>query len=254
METRVKRYSRKNRIKRKIKKMGFWKIVRMLLKILLRNTAFLITGLVYASYILIRGFNNIIAKLFMTMPRIQKVALIYLLVINFGMNVYDTFYIDSPKQIKESISEKVAITNTPELPQNLVVEEEKKEECIFDEVSCKIHYKAKEIGMNEEQILISIAISRWETGNYTSKAFKEKNNVGGMMCTSGLINYNSLDEGIEKFLINLKSNYFDIGLDTIEKIQKKYCPVGAANDPTGLNQYWLGGVTNLYNQLKNVTK
>ncbi len=254
METRVKRYSRKNIMKRKIKKMGFWKIVRKLLKISLRNTTFLITGFVYASYILIRGFNNIIAKLFMMMPRIQKVALIYLLVINFGMSVYDTFHIDRPKQIKESIFEKIAITNTPEIPQNLAIEEEKKEECIFDEVSCKIHSKAKKIGMSEEQTLISIAISRWETGNYTSKAFREKNNVGGMMCTSGLIHYNSLDEGIEKFLNNLKNNYFDIGLDTIEKIQKKYCPVGADNDPTGLNQYWLGGVTNLYNQLKNVTK
>ena len=70
------------------------------------------------------------------------------------------------------------------------------------------------------------------------------------MCTSGLIHYNSLDEGIEKFLINLKNNYFDIGLDTIEKIQKKYCPVDAANDPAGLNQYWLGGVTNLYNEIR----
>ena len=249
METRVKRYSRKNRMKRKIKKMGLGKIIRMLLKILLRNIVFLITGFVYASYILIKGFNNIIAKLFMMMPRIQKVVLIYLLVINFGMSVYDTFHIDKPMNFKESASEKVAITNTPELPQNLDVEEEKNKECVFDEVSCKIHSRAKEIGMNEEQILISIAISRWETGNYTSKAFKEKNNVGGMMCTSGLIHYNSLEEGIEKFLINLKNNYFDIGLDTIEKIQKKYCPVDAANDPTGLNQYWLGGVTNLYNEL-----
>lgn len=250
METRVKRYSRKNRIKRKIKKMGFWKIIRKILKILLKNMILLIIGFAYESYILIKGFNNIIAKLFMMMPRIQKVALIYLLVINFGMSVYDTFYIYKPKNIKESVLKKVAITNTPEIPQNLTVEEEKKEECIFDEVSCKIHSIAKKIGMNEEQTLISIAISRWETGNYTSKAFKEKNNVGGMMCTSGLIHYNSLDEGIEKFLINLKNNYFDIGLDTIEKIQKKYCPVGAANDPTGLNQYWLGGVTNLYNEMK----
>ena len=251
METRVKRYSKKSRLKRKIKKMGFWKIVRKLLKILLKNMGFLIIGFIYASYLLIRGFNNIIAKLFMMMPRIQKVALIYLLVINFGINVYDTFHIDKPKNIKESVSQKVAIMNTPELPQNLAIEEEKEEECTFDEVSCKIHSKAKEIGMNEEQTLISIAISRWETGNYTSKAFKEKNNVGGMMCTSGLIHYNSLDEGIEKFLINLKNNYFEIGLDTIEKIQKKYCPVGAANDPTGLNQFWLGGVTNLYNELNS---
>lgn len=74
---------------------------------------------------------------------------------------------------------------------------------------------------------MSIAISKWETGNYTSVAFRSKNNVGGMMCSSGLITYGSLEEGIIAFLNNLKYNYFDIGLDTLEKIQPKYCPIGA---------------------------
>ena len=204
METRVKRYSRKNRMKRKIKKMGFRKIIRKILEILLRNIILLIIGLAYESYILIKGFNNIIAKLFMMMPRIQKVILIYLLVANFGMNVYDTFHMNNFKTFKESVSEKITSSNTPIIAQKMTHEEQKEEICIFDEVSCKIHSKAKKIGMSNEEILISIAISKWETGNYTSKAFKEKNNVGGMMCTSGLINYSSLDEGIEKFLINLK--------------------------------------------------
>ena len=69
-----------------------------------------------------------------------------------------------------------------------------------------------------------------------------------MMCNSGLITYNSLDEGIEAFLINLKNNYFDIGLDTLDKIQKKYCPIGAKNDPTGLNKNWLNGVNKMYEE------
>lgn len=249
METRVKRYSRKNRMKRKIKKMGFWKIIRKMLEILLRNMILLIIGLAYESYILIKGFNNIIAKLFMMMPRIQKVALIYLLVINFGINVYDTFHTNNSKTFKESVSEKISSSNTPIIVQKMTHEEKKEEICIFDEVSCKIHSTAKKIGMNNEEILISIAISKWETGNYTSKAFREKNNVGGMMCTSGLINYSSLDEGIHAFVKNLKNNYFDIGLDTIDKIQTKYCPVGAKNDPNGLNKYWLNGVKEIYNAL-----
>ena len=50
-------------------------------------------------------------------------------------------------------------------------------------------------------------------------------------------------------LNNLKYNYFDIGLDTLEKIQPKYCPIGAANDPTGLNKYWLSGTQKKYNEL-----
>lgn len=113
----------------------------------------------------------------------------------------------------------------------------------------KYQIKGKEIGLSEEQILISIAISKHETGNYTSYAFKELNNVGGMMCNSGLRSYDSLDDGIEAYLNNLKYNYFDIGLDTLEKIQPKYCPIGAANDPTGLNKYWLSGTQKKYNEL-----
>ncbi len=29
---------------------------------------------------------------------------------------------------------------------------------------------------------------------------------------------------------------------TIAGVQKIYCPVGAANDPKGINKYWLSGV------------
>ena len=58
-----------------------------------------------------------------------------------------------------------------------------------------------------------------------------------------------LDKGIDFFVSNLKNNYIDMGLDTIELIQPKYCPIGAANDPKGLNKYWVGGVTKYYNEL-----
>lgn len=70
-----------------------------------------------------------------------------------------------------------------------------------------------------------------------------------MMCNSGLRSYDSLDDGIEAYLNNLKYNYFDIGLDTLEKIQPKYCPIGAENDPKGLNKYWLSGTQRKYNEL-----
>ena len=102
--------------------------------------------------------------------------------------------------------------------------------------------------MTKEQAKMSVSISAWETGRWTSSAYHSKNNVGGMMCNSGWITYNSLDEGIEAFLINLKNNYFYIGLDTFDKIQKKYCPIGAKNDPTGLNKNWLNGVNKMYEE------
>lgn len=90
------------------------------------------------------------------------------------------------------------------------------------------------------------AIAVHETGNGTSSAAKSKNNVGGMMGKNGLMSFGSLEEGIDKMASNLKRNYIDKGLTTIEQIQKKYAPVGAANDPTGLNNNWVNGVNKYY--------
>ena len=236
--SRVERNSKKNRIKRKIKKLSVKGILKKLVKIIIRNSIYLVVGFSYAIYLLIRAFDNLISRFFMRLPRIMKVTIIYLLVFNFGFDFYSIF--EDTKPIKEvvAVASKVETQN---IPVNIFVEEPKEEICIFDSTSCKIVENAKKIGLNEEQILISIAISKWETGNYKSSAFKNKNNVGGMMCSSGLISYNSLEDGINAFLKNLKNNYFDIGLDTLEKIQPKYCPIGASNDPNGLNQYWLKG-------------
>ena len=120
--------------------------------------------------------------------------------------------------------------------------------CTMDEVSCLIKKNADEYGIDYK---LAIAISKHETGNYTSYAFTSLNNVGGMMYWDGnkmsLKSYNSLENGIIAFISNLKNNYIDLGLDTIEKIQVKYAPIGI-ND-NGTNQYWVNGVYNYYNLL-----
>ncbi|WP_258389613.1 glucosaminidase domain-containing protein [Paenibacillus spongiae] len=101
--------------------------------------------------------------------------------------------------------------------------------------------------------ILLAAIAMHETGNGTSSAVKGKNNVGGMMRRKGgLMEFGSLDEGIDAMASNLKRLYIDQGLTTIEQIQRKYAPVGAANDPTGLNKNWVNGVTKFYNMLKGV--
>jgi hypothetical protein len=87
------------------------------------------------------------------------------------------------------------------------------------------------------------SVAMHETGNGTSNAVKNKNNVGGMMGKNGLMSFESIEKGIEAMASNLKRLYTDKGLTTIEEIQKKYAPVGAKNDPTGLNQHWVNGVT-----------
>ena len=124
--------------------------------------------------------------------------------------------------------------------------EELSNECNLDEVSCKIKKAAQDYGVDWR---LAVAISMHETGKYTSIAFNELNNVGGNFRNGSLMVFEDLDKGIDFFVSNLKNNYIDMGLDTIELIQPKYCPIGAANDPKGLNKYWVGGVTKYYNEL-----
>ncbi len=104
------------------------------------------------------------------------------------------------------------------------------------------------------------AIIASETGFGTSNAIVNSNNPGGYMDSA--TNYQTvkkfatLDEGLEAVISNLAKNYTSQGLTTIQTIGNKYCPVGAANDPTGLNKNWVGNVTQFYNDLsgKNINK
>ncbi|EKN64722.1 putative conjugation protein [Neobacillus bataviensis LMG 21833] len=97
------------------------------------------------------------------------------------------------------------------------------------------------------KLLASIAMH--ETGNGTSRAANEKNNIAGMMGKNGLKHYDSVEESVFDMARNLRRNYLDKGLDTIAKIGAKYAPVGATNDPTGLNNHWVKGVNNFFGTL-----
>lgn len=241
MTTRMKK-NKKKRVKVMLKS-----ILRLFLALLwnvLELVMYLLVKGIKVAYNVIYWVNTLIGKLFMKLPRATRTLIIYVLVLTF---VLDLTGVIQGKKVIKIIEYKTVRTIMP-----VAKAEPKKEEpkCKYDEVSCKIYDKALKIGITHEQALISISISKWETGNYTSVAFKEKNNIGGMMCQSGLIKYSTLEEGIEKFLINLKNNYFDIGLTTLEKIQPKYCPIGAKNDPTGLNKHWLNGTNKMLEELK----
>lgn len=72
---------------------------------------------------------------------------------------------------------------------------------------------------------LAIAISRLETGHYTSEIFLECNNFGGMLGSKGFMKFRNSMEGCEAFVGMLKYGYIDQGLDTPEKMQPKYCPV-----------------------------
>ena len=104
-----------------------------------------------------------------------------------------------------------------------IEEAERRKEMPIEElitVVCEDH------GISSE---IPLAIARLETGHFTSSAYLNKNNPGGMSIDEVPITYPSREDGVEAFVSNLAENYFGIGLTTPESIAQKYCPVNATN-------------------------
>lgn len=97
----------------------------------------------------------------------------------------------------------------------------------------KISKACADYGISDE---IPLAIAKLETGHFTSNAYINHNNPGGMSINEVPITYNTLDEGVEAFVSNLAENYFGIGLTTPEAIAQKYCPVNAENWASLVNQ------------------
>lgn len=88
------------------------------------------------------------------------------------------------------------------------------------------------------------AICMHESANGASKFSREKNNVFGIFKNGKYHTFESVDECIEfsAKLLGTSKLYAGGKNFTVLGIQKVYCPVGAKNDPQGLNKHWLGGV------------
>lgn len=222
------------------------KFMLIYLKTLLKDTVCLIIGLIYIAYLIIKNFDNLVAKLFLKLPRLLRASIIY------SMIILGIFLINKPNEIivyrDKIVQVEKEIVKAETKEEEVVIEAKEVQACNLSEVECKIYNKAIEQGLSVEQSYIILSISKHETGKWTSNAFNNKHNLGGIMCNTGLKQYNTLDDGIDAFVSLLKNRYFNQGLDTIEKIQPVYCPVGASNDPNNLNQYWLPMVTNYYNE------
>lgn len=85
--------------------------------------------------------------------------------------------------------------------------------------------KCNEVGIDSS---IPVAISKLETGYYTSNAHNNYNNPGGIMTKVNgsyeLKYFNTIEEGVNYFVSNLVDNYFSVGLYSAEEIGPKYCP------------------------------
>lgn len=113
--------------------------------------------------------------------------------------------------------------------------EQSNEKIVTEPTVISIDYKPFEIRTYDDMITywclmyeidpnLAIAISRYETGHYTSKMFTEDHNFGGMRGSKGFMSFATDMEGCEAFVSMLKYGYIDEGLNTPELIQPKYCP------------------------------
>lgn len=243
--TRVERLNKRGKVEKK-------KTFKRVIKGLIKTIVCFVVGFVYLIYLIIHNFDLLVAKIYSKLPRLMRVAIVYSLVI---CSLYGIYKPNNDVVVKEEVLKInfVQKDNSVETitDEQVKVIEQSNQVCSYGEIECKIYNKAIETGLTKEQALLIVSISKHETGNWTSNAFKNKNNFGGVMCNSGLKKYATFEDGLNGFVNLLKNRYFNKGLNTIEQIGAVYCPVGATNDPTGVNQYWIPNVTNYYNEYLN---
>ena len=270
----------------------FKKVIKKLIKYTMKQTKYLLVGFISSIALLLDINYEFMKRRFIVLSETKKEFIIYVIL---ALAVYGAYDLVPNKKgiynLSVNVIEKVEAKVKDELNKNdkkikldeehfekqkdIKVSEETKEEteilevedvnkveevvdkCMMDYTSCKIKEVAIREGISDWKI--PVAIARHECGykdnQYLSNAFKNKNNVGGMMYydtttnSSYLMAFDTIDSGVEAFVSNLKRNYFNVGLDTIEKIQPKYAPNNAANDLYGLNEFWIIGVKAFYNDI-----
>lgn len=103
---------------------------------------------------------------------------------------------------------------------------------------------------NKVDLATSAAIAQIESG-YRSKYMLKCNNIFGGMASGKLIKYRTIEYGILKYIKLLNDSYYGKGLNTIEKIGRKYNPVmtesGKIASPT-----WVKNVTNALKNYKDM--
>lgn len=212
----------------------------------------IILGFGYAIYYILKFFDTNVPKVFMKAPRLFRQLVIYSMIILsclcFVGREKQQAILQNTVQQAENVQEELIIENTANYTEEEEIIEIEPVKCQLSEIECMIYNEGEKQELSQDQIYMVLSISKQETGHWTSSAFKKLYNIGGIMDSDGLRGYNSLNEGIADTVRILKNYYFNKGLDTLEKIQKKYCPIGAENDPTGLNNYWLKNTTIFYNE------
>lgn len=91
-----------------------------------------------------------------------------------------------------------------------------------------------------------VAIARAESALGSDPGARARNNAFGW---GPHMTFASFAENIATVARGLRRGYLDEGLVTLAQIQRRYAPIGAGNDPAGLNSNWLRNTAALYAEL-----
>jgi hypothetical protein len=91
----------------------------------------------------------------------------------------------------------------------------------------------------DPRLIVAIAGAESSFGQITCAPY----NAWGYGCPDGPFHFSSWADGIDTIAQGLRTNYLNDGLTSVAQIQSRWAPSGAANDPTGLNNYWVANVT-----------
>jgi hypothetical protein len=91
----------------------------------------------------------------------------------------------------------------------------------------------------DPRLLVAIAGAESSFGKLTCAPY----NAWGWGCPNGPYEFESWADGIDTVAEGLRTNYLSEGRTTVALINLKYAPIGAANDPTGLNNHWTTNVS-----------
>jgi hypothetical protein len=98
-------------------------------------------------------------------------------------------------------------------------------------------------------------ISQHETGNWTSSAFKNKNNAMGISNAHGPVHMQSAAQSIDMMAKKLSDpNGPYANANSIAQVGKIYAPANANNDPNHLNGSWVSSVARNADRFSSLTR
>ena len=136
-----------------------------------------------------------------------------------------------------------------------IIEEEQTFKTMFKGSSLEPHYQTVRAATQKHNVPFNIAagIMAHETGYGKNVRY---NNPAGLMDPKNnmktKMKFDTPESGIDAAVRTIGRNY-ERGGRTIEGMAKRYAPVGAANDPGGLNKYWPSSVKKISDRFSSST-